>query len=238
MAPMMDDPRKLFLLTTVGNYFGVKTSPSLTTCTQINNYLDDSNEFLLAVSADGDELLFSNRMDSGQCEKRVLVFFKLRPCVITEENISSMVLVSSMLESPISTLYQSIRTVFNPALHQDEKWSQTFDPRLQSLLSELEAGLGSVLRHTHPKNSGKKTLSEDDVLGMLTPCDEFQYWAEVSRSAERSSARERAKYFSELFKPIEKWKLGRNPHHSGVSILNTLRNADWLRTAVPSPDHT
>ncbi|XP_026994578.2 cytoplasmic dynein 2 heavy chain 1 isoform X2 [Tachysurus fulvidraco] len=204
MAPMMDDPRKLFLLTTVGNYFSVKTSPSLTTCTQINNFLDDSNEFLLAVSTDGDELLFSNRMDSGQCEKRVLVFFKLRPCVITEENISSMVLVSSMLESPISTLYQSIRTVFNPALHQDEKWSQTFDPRLQSLLSELEAGLGSVLRHTHPKNSGKKTLSEDDVLGMLTPCDEFLYWAEVSRSAERSSARERAKYFSELFKPIEK----------------------------------
>lgn len=48
---------------------------------------------------------------------------------------------------------------------QDEKWSHAFDPRLQSLLSELEAGLGSVLRHTHPKNSGKKTLSEEDVLG-------------------------------------------------------------------------
>ncbi|XP_053095782.1 cytoplasmic dynein 2 heavy chain 1 isoform X3 [Pangasianodon hypophthalmus] len=204
MAPMLDDPRKLFLLTTVGNYFSVKTSPALATCTQINNFLDDANEFLLAASTDGDELRFSNRMDSGQCEKRVLVFFKLRPCVITEENISSMVLVSSMLESPISTLYQSIRTVFNPALHQDEKWSQAFDPRLQSLLSELEAGLGSALRHTHPKNSGKKTLSEDDVLGMVTPCDEFQYWAEVSRSAERSSARERAMHFSQLFKPIEK----------------------------------
>ncbi|KAK3531386.1 hypothetical protein QTP70_018186, partial [Hemibagrus guttatus] len=204
MAPMLDDPRKLFLLTTVGNYFSVKTSSTLATCTQINNFLDDANEFLLAVSTDGDELHFSNRMDSGQCEKRVLVFFKLRPCVITEENVSSMVLVSSMVESPISTLYQSIRTVFNPALHQDEKWSQAIDPRLQSLLSELEAGLGSMLRHTHPKNSGKKTLSEEDVLGMVTPCDEFQYWAEVSRSAERSSARERAKQFSQLLKPIEK----------------------------------
>lgn len=48
---------------------------------------------------------------------------------------------------------------------QDEKWSQALDPRLQSLLSELEAGLGAVLRLGHPENSGKKTLSEDDVLG-------------------------------------------------------------------------
>ncbi|KAI5098641.1 cytoplasmic dynein 2 heavy chain 1, partial [Silurus meridionalis] len=160
----------------------------------------------------------------GQCEKRVLVFFKLRPCVITEENVSSTVLVSSMLESPISTLYQSIRTVFNPALHQDERWSQAFDPRLQTLLSELEAGLGSALRHTHPTNSGKKSLSEEDVHGMVTPCDEFQYWAEVSRLAESSGARKRALHFCHLFEPIEK-------HYSGL-------DSTCLNEALELIEHT
>ncbi|XP_035389840.1 cytoplasmic dynein 2 heavy chain 1 isoform X3 [Electrophorus electricus] len=203
MAPASEDPRKHFLLTTAWNYFSLKPQLSLFSCTELNSFLDDASEFLLAASRQGDELHFSNKMDSGWGEERVLVFFKLRPCVITEENVSS-VLVSSMLESPISTLYQALRQVFNPALLQDEKWSQVFDPRLQSLLSELEVGLGSVLRHTHPKNPGKRSLSEDDVLGIVTPCDEFQYWTELVHLRERSTERERAVHFCELFSPIEK----------------------------------
>ena len=46
----------------------------------------------------------------------MLVFFKLRPTVITEDNLHSNVLVSSMLESPINTLYQAVRQVFAPVL--------------------------------------------------------------------------------------------------------------------------
>uniref|UniRef100_A0AAR2JAS5 Dynein heavy chain tail domain-containing protein n=1 Tax=Pygocentrus nattereri TaxID=42514 RepID=A0AAR2JAS5_PYGNA len=196
MDSAVKDPRKLFLLTTAGNYFSLNPPSSLSACTELNSFLDDANQFILAASKEGGELHFSDK-------ERLLVFFKLRPCVITEENVSRAVLVSSMLESPVSTLYQTLRWVFNPALLQDEKWSQAFDPRLQSLLSELEAGLGSVLRHTNTKDSGKRSLSEDDVLGIVTPCDEFQYWAEVGRTAERSSERERAAHFSELFKPID-----------------------------------
>lgn len=52
-------------------------------------------------------------MDSGN---NVLVFFKLRPDVITEDNLHSNILVSSMLDSPINTLYQAVRQVFAPAL--------------------------------------------------------------------------------------------------------------------------
>lgn len=40
--------------------------------------------------------------------------------------------------------------------------------------------------------------------GILTPVDEFQYWADLSESGDRSTVRERAAHFSELFKPIEK----------------------------------
>ncbi|KAI5085698.1 cytoplasmic dynein 2 heavy chain 1, partial [Silurus meridionalis] len=62
MAPMLDDDsRKLFLLTTVGNYFSLKTLPKFATCTEIDNFLDDANEFLLAASTDGDRVHFSNR---------------------------------------------------------------------------------------------------------------------------------------------------------------------------------
>lgn len=40
--------------------------------------------------------------------------------------------------------------------------------------------------------------------GILTPDDEFQFWAEVTVSAEKNIARERAAYFVEQFKAIQK----------------------------------
>lgn len=40
--------------------------------------------------------------------------------------------------------------------------------------------------------------------GILAPIDEFQYWADVSESAEKNNVKERAAHFTELFKPIQK----------------------------------
>lgn len=40
--------------------------------------------------------------------------------------------------------------------------------------------------------------------GILNPSDEFQYWVDLSESAEKNSVRERAAYFTEQFKPIQK----------------------------------
>uniref|UniRef100_A0A8B9KZF7 Cytoplasmic dynein 2 heavy chain 1 n=1 Tax=Astyanax mexicanus TaxID=7994 RepID=A0A8B9KZF7_ASTMX len=226
MDSAVKDPRKLFLLNTAANYFSLKPAYSLSTSTELNTFLDDANQFILVTSSDGDQLRFFNKMDSDWDEERVLVFFKLHPCVITEENVSRAVLVSTMLESPVHTLYQTLRQVFNPALLQDEKWSQAFDPRLQSLLSELEEGLGSVLRHTLPKDSGKKRLSEDDVVGIVTPSDEFQYWAELGQTVEKSSKRERAAHFSELFKPIDYSNL------ESLSLLDALELAENSRDVL------
>uniref|UniRef100_A0A9J7YQK8 Cytoplasmic dynein 2 heavy chain 1 n=1 Tax=Cyprinus carpio carpio TaxID=630221 RepID=A0A9J7YQK8_CYPCA len=202
--PGTDDPRKLFILTTAGNYFSLDTQASLSTCRPLDNFLDDSNEFLLSVSRNTDELRFSNKLESMDGDGRVLLFFKPHPCVVSEENLHRSVLVSSMLESPISTLYQALRQVYGPVLLQDDKWSQSFDSKLQSLLTDLEVGLGSVLRHSHPKDSGERSHSETDVSSIMTPLDEFSFWADVGRSGQNSRERDRAAHFSELFTTIEK----------------------------------
>ncbi|XP_059389921.1 dynein cytoplasmic 2 heavy chain 1 isoform X2 [Carassius carassius] len=195
-----DDPRKLFLLTTAGNYFSLDTQASLSSCRPLDNFLDDSNEFLLTVSRDTDELLFSNKLENMDGDGRVLLFFKPHPCVVSEENLHRSVLVSSMLESPISTLYQALKQVYGPVLLQDDKWSQSFDSKLQSLLTDLEVGLGSVLR----QDSGERSHSETDVSSIMTPLDEFCFWADVSRSGQHSRDRDRAAHFSELFTTVEK----------------------------------
>lgn len=52
----------------------------------------------------------------GQSSEKVLVFFKLHPTVITEDNLHQSILVSSILDSPINSLYQVVRQVFAPLL--------------------------------------------------------------------------------------------------------------------------
>uniref|UniRef100_A0AAX7TRD3 Dynein heavy chain tail domain-containing protein n=1 Tax=Astatotilapia calliptera TaxID=8154 RepID=A0AAX7TRD3_ASTCA len=199
-----DDVRKKFILTTTGNFYGLKPSSSLTDSPELNNFLDDGNEFVLSVSRHDNDLRLSNKVSFLLKKKNVLVFFKLRPTVVTEDNLHHSLLVSSMLESPINTLYQAVRQVFAPVLLKDERWRSAFDPKLAGLLSELELGLGSVVRQSGTQPSAKKGCTEEDVLGILTPSDEFQYWADLSESAEKSSLRERSQHFTEHFKPIQK----------------------------------
>ncbi|XP_076002176.1 cytoplasmic dynein 2 heavy chain 1 isoform X2 [Genypterus blacodes] len=205
MSHDSDDTRKKFILTTTGNFYGLKPPSSLADSTEINNFLDDGNEFVLAVRRHENDFHFFNKIESSRDSKdKLLVFFKLQPTVITAENLHQSVLVSSMLESPVNSLYQAVKQVFGPVLLQDEHWSSAFDPKLAGLLSELELGLGSVVRQSGAWPSTKKGHTEEDVLGILAPSDEFQYWADLSESAERNSVRERARYFTELFQPIEK----------------------------------
>ncbi|XP_023565248.1 cytoplasmic dynein 2 heavy chain 1 [Octodon degus] len=205
MAGRAGDVRKLFLFTTTQNYFGLTADawdqPLLYNCVEINNFLDDGNQMLLRVQRSDAGLHFANAIEFGDTKDKVLVFFKLRPEVITDVNLHNNILVSSMLESPINSLYQAVRHVFAPMLLKDQEWSRNFDPKLQNLLSELEAGLGVVLRRSDA-NLSKLKLKEDDTRGILTPNDEFQFWIEQGHRGNKQNNKERANYFKELFETI------------------------------------
>ncbi|XP_028320044.1 cytoplasmic dynein 2 heavy chain 1 isoform X2 [Gouania willdenowi] len=200
-----EDARKSFILNTTANFYGIKPTSSWSNSLELNSFLDDGNEFVLSVSRHDSDLHLSNKIETlAHSKEKVLVFFKLYPTVITEDNLHQSLLVSSMLESPINTLYQAVKQVFAPVLLKDERWRSSFDPKLADLLSELELGLGSVVRQSGAQPSAKKANTEEDVLGILTPSDEFQYWTDLSKSAEKSSVRERALHFTDLFGSIQK----------------------------------
>ncbi|KFQ18320.1 Cytoplasmic dynein 2 heavy chain 1, partial [Merops nubicus] len=167
-------------------------------------------------------------IEAADSKSNVLVFFKLRPDVITEDNLHSNILVSSMLDSPINTLYQTVRQVFAPALLQDERWSKTFDPKLQKLLSDLESGLSTVLRRSDPNYTGTK-FSEDDVQAILTPTDEFQFWVECARHGSKWCSKERASYFQDLFEDIAK-------DYHNLDSLSLLEVVDLVETTKDTVD--
>ncbi|XP_009693327.1 PREDICTED: cytoplasmic dynein 2 heavy chain 1-like, partial [Cariama cristata] len=229
------DKRKRFISATAANYFGLDPAvgPSalaagLRSQPELTNFLDDGNEFLLVVQRSGSQLTTSNKIEATDSKNNVLVFFKLRPDVITEDNLHSNILVSSMLDSPVNTLYQAVRQVFAPVLLKDERWSKTFDPKLQKLLSELEAGLSTVLRRSDPNYTGTK-FSEDDVRAILTPTDEFQFWIECAHHGNKWCSKERASHFKDLFEDIAK-------DYYNLDSLSLLEVVDLVETTKDTVD--
>ncbi|CAI8019648.1 Cytoplasmic dynein 2 heavy chain 1, partial [Geodia barretti] len=136
-----------------------------------------------------------------------LVFFKLSPTVITPDNLHSNILVSSLLDSPLDTLYHTLQKVYSPVLLRDERWSRSVDPKIQSLLGDLEAGLGTALRRfgkigiSVPHTTGEADESSQ-LSTILCPSDEFQFWAEAALSEAKLAQRERGQRFQELFQPV------------------------------------
>jgi dynein heavy chain 2, cytosolic len=103
-------------------------------------------------------------MSNDDSKEKALVFYKIRPDLITPDNIHTNIFISSILGSPLSTFYQSVHNVYVPMLLKDDK--QSLDPKLQSLLGELDAGLGSVLRRRADQSGPAKGSSvADDALG-------------------------------------------------------------------------
>lgn len=104
-------------------------------------------------------------MEPGESSDKVIVFFKTRPDVITPDNVHSNIFVSTMLDSPVSALYHAIQKVYAPVLLHNDKFSRGIDPKLQNLLTDLEAGLGSAMRKTDPSFRGAKGSGKEDSLG-------------------------------------------------------------------------
>lgn len=202
---MSGDTRKDFILSTIGNFFGYSSSDGavshISDSKELNSFLDDGNCMVLALHPEltqGVKLIqVFNIVETDSGADQWLIFFKLQACTIDPTNLHTNIFISSVLDSPVDTLYHSVQKLFAPVLL---KGSKNLDPKIQLLLTELEAGLGTVLRH-----SGKAIEAEssaENLHGILTPSDEFQYWAESSVSSSKLANLERSQYFQEILKPL------------------------------------
>ena len=216
------DVRKDFVLATIANHFGTPVKDqaieNLRNNDRVLSFLDDANSTVLAASIekvnDGStKIHVDNATNVGQDNDKVLVLFKSKPEIITPDNQHSIVLVNSMLNSPVLSLYHSLQKIYSPLLLKDAKWSQDFDPKLQGLITELEKGLGSIIRRSAGESGSDKG---SDFASILTPGDEAQYWADEANTGKRRDHRERASAFYAALEPMA----------SEFAKIDTLQLAD------------
>ncbi|TRY75069.1 hypothetical protein TCAL_08574 [Tigriopus californicus] len=243
------DERKDYLLSTIANYYRLPNNDpgitSLEKSDKLNNFLDDGNSLILSgyiekLDDGGTKIHLDNKAHVGLTENKVIVFFKSKPDVVTPENMHKDVLVSSMLGSPVSALYHALQKVYSPLLLKDAKWSNEFDPKLQGLITELEKGLGSIVRRHDPaSHKGEDAEDSFDALSsILTPMDETQYWADVANSAQKKEERKKATEFWQALEPMsdEFSKIGTMQLQDAEDVLETCYNClddlwrldDWI----------
>ncbi|RXG65513.1 hypothetical protein Avbf_11280, partial [Armadillidium vulgare] len=111
-----------------GNYFGVPLEnpqfQELENNSSLNDFLDSGSTQILGSHFLPSEkrIIFTSRIQSTSANEKSLVFFKVKPTVITKENLDE-IFVSSMLD--FSNFFI------------DSEWSGELDPKLQALVTEL-----------------------------------------------------------------------------------------------------
>ncbi|KAK3862338.1 hypothetical protein Pcinc_031789 [Petrolisthes cinctipes] len=145
----------------------------------------------------------------------------MKPDVITGDNLTD-IFVSSMIDSPITSLYHSLQKLYAPILLKDTEWSTMLDPKLQALVTELSDGLGSLLRKSDPQEQGNDSASVSKRLsGILSVQDETSYWADTANNPMSQEEKETARSFYNCLEPVSK-------EFSGVDAVSLVDADDVL----------
>ena len=224
---MEDDVRKDYILTTASNFFAKEPKEffkKFAADKHVTKFLDDLNVFMLVVNAASKEITFTTKFEniSGLSGKS-LVFFKTSDEAITAENLKKNILISSIIDSPIETLFHLIHNVYAPFLQvhqsQNSRGSDVFDTKLTNNLADLESNLKSAMKRAENGDSSRKST--------LSPLDEFQYWADMSERGKSSESKERAAFFYSEFQPLVKFykKIDSCAIHEILEIIEATQDA-------------
>ncbi|DBA00111.1 TPA: hypothetical protein N0F65_000402 [Lagenidium giganteum] len=157
--------------------------------------LEDDNNSDAVASVTLSTKLQADWSQGKQHETMVLVKRAARP--LTPDNMRATIQVSSLLESPLHSLYQAVHKVYAPMLLQNDERAGQLSQKLKDMLLELDAGLGASMMAEADAKPKDNSNGGAALLGIATILDEFQYW---ERSDQKNA--KRASKFSAAFDNI------------------------------------
>uniref|UniRef100_K3WM96 AAA+ ATPase domain-containing protein n=1 Tax=Globisporangium ultimum (strain ATCC 200006 / CBS 805.95 / DAOM BR144) TaxID=431595 RepID=K3WM96_GLOUD len=204
---------------------GVRISKEKSSEDAMGVFLDDPQcsvlqaRVLLRDAADNNsedqfDVILSNQLhDAGTKSKYETVFVKVRPVALVPENMSTNIQVTSVMQSPLQSLYQAVHQVYAPMLLKNDANASQLSQKLKDILIELDTGLRSTMLSgvgSSSSTSSKASGNDGDAVALMnivTINDEFQYWERADQKNQK-----RAKKFCAAFDNI----------HQRYSNLETL----------------
>ncbi|RHY58768.1 hypothetical protein DYB34_000770 [Aphanomyces astaci] len=160
-----------------------------TACTLLQVRLGADKKISLSTTVQWDD---SNNAAEGASSQAVLLV-KTLPQPLTADNLSTNIQVSSMTNSPLYSLFQSVHNIYAPLLLNGG--SASLSQKLKDVLLELDAGLQTTVREKGTNDKG----GDVNLFGIVTVQDEVQFWENNMTGRDR----ERASKFSSSLDAIQ-----------------------------------
>lgn len=128
-------------------------------------------------SSDGDgvHVVLATQLQAwGKAEAQETVFVKVRAGPLTPETMRASIQVTSVMQSPLQSLYQAVHQVYAPMLLESDASASQLSQKLKDVLLELDAGLGSTMLVGSSNNAREGDAAA--FMHIVTINDEFQYW--------------------------------------------------------------
>ncbi|KAK9815706.1 hypothetical protein WJX72_008353 [[Myrmecia] bisecta] len=176
VGPLESDPRRTFITHAIADSISLPGQQA-----SVSNYASGRPVIKLSNAAGYPE----------GCELQMLMT-KTQAGPLTLHDIPTNLSISTVVTSPMDSLYHSLRSVYAPLLGGGEAAAGgahqkgggiPMNRQLQDLLSQLEAGLGMALRKgSQAKNSGLDltAINAAPLQAILSPEDEIQLWADLA----------------------------------------------------------
>jgi len=180
-----------------GNHNNFQSALSSDVC--LDKFLNDAEIMVLQAYAivDSKEQNISNIQLSNEVAVKSQVgmkeinFVKKQAGPIPLEGYENHILTVSTIDSPLLSLYLSLRTVYAPKLLGDEKYE--INQQLQNALKSLENGLRNQIIHKGASNL--QQVNELDASGIQSLEEEAQFWELQSLNGTNKRAVSFAKHF-------------------------------------------
>ncbi len=223
---MENDVRKDYIISAAASFFSkdpAKFASKLAGQKHIAKFLDDIASLLLVCNNLSAEYTFTSKLDEiTRLTGKSIVFFKTSDEPITQDNLHTTILTSSIIDSPIDTLFHLIHNVYAPLLQLQQsrafRGADGFDTKLTNNLADLESNLKTAI---------KRSETGDSKASSLSPLDEFQYWSDMAERGKTAEAKERAAFFYSEFQPLIKYfkKIEVCPIHEILEVIEATQDA-------------
>lgn len=205
---MEGDSRTNYIVNIVAAIFGTsKFENDVAASPKVDEFLNDLNCTSLQCLTNGSKIkFFVNTFGIIEDGFQDVHFLKRGLVEITAKEIANQVLVSTMRQSPLDSLYQYMKTVYEPLL-VNESQVKGVSPQMKTLISSLKSGLATTLRQG---STGHTASDEDNLEGILSPIDEIEFWSDIEKMNIQTSRDEKLrqkaeainKHFSKIAKPL------------------------------------
>ncbi|OWZ22446.1 Dynein heavy chain [Phytophthora megakarya] len=204
MDPDVGDARRSYLIGLLRGLWAprnTRLSADKNSQQALTQFLDElqCNVLHARLASGSEEISLTNTLQDEQSgnNDETAAFLKLQKAApLTPENMSTSVQLTSALQTPLQSLYQTVHQVYAPLLLHDDVRASLLSQKLKDVLLELDAGLaGTVLMQGGSGSKKPKAASDesDGLMSIATMSDEFAYWEAMQDDSRQAR---RAKKFS------------------------------------------